>query len=535
MNRKFRQLPLERQLYLSFVSVLSALLLLTMGITLYFDISRQRRELDHTISSTAAYIASLDSIAEMLESGYPDPAVQRQLDILMENMPDLNIIAVYNADCQRFYHTNRHESGETELGSDSDAILSGSDPYITTGYGTYGTQRRAFHAVRAEDGTVIGFVMTSIFKSGILERNQGLAAYFLIILSAAFLIGLLLSQWIVEILKDSLMGHHPAELLDLYRQQANVLNAIEDGIVATDLSGKVVFSNLAACRLFQKGEEELLHRELSSVFPESRCVQTARTGQAVHNRSRIIQSRQVLASELPIQSVAGCAGVLSVFHDKTEMMALSDELSGTRNMLDTLRAFNHEFMNKLHVILGYLQTGEIERAKSFIINSSLVSSKAIRETADCIRVSGVCALVIGKMMHAAELGIRLCVASDSYFRGDGLLLPERDYVTIIGNLLENAIEELSQGEPETREIRLGIYCRSDCSVIVCEDTGGGIPEKLRPRIFQKGISSKGDSRGMGLFLIHQIVEHHHGTIELETEPGAGTCFTLTFTREEPST
>ena len=40
---------------------------------------------------------------------------------------------------------------------------------------------------------------------------------------------------------------------------------------------------------------------------------------------------------------------------------------------------------------------------------------------------------------------------------------------------------------------------------------------------------------MGLFLIHQIVEHHHGTIELETEPGAGTCFTLTFTREEPST
>ena len=47
-------------------------------------------------------------------------------------------------------------------------------------------------------------------------------------------------------------------------------------------------------------------------------------------------------------------------------------------MLDTLRAFNHEFLNKLHVILGYLQTGQTEEAIKFIINSNLVSSQSIR-------------------------------------------------------------------------------------------------------------------------------------------------------------
>ena len=200
---------------------------------------------------------------------------------------------------------------------------------------------------------------------------------------------------------------------------------------------------------------------------------------------------------------------------------------------DTLRFFNHEFMNKLHVILGYLQTGETEKAASFIINSSLVSSQAIRETADCIRVSRICALVIGKMMHAAELGIRLAVAPDSYCRQEDLLLPEEDYVTIVGNLLENAVEELSRGEHDLKEIRLALYCRPDCNVIVCEDTGGGVAPEIQPHIFEKGVSSKGEGRGLGLCLIHQLVERHHGTIDVMTEAGAGTCFTLTFTDSVP--
>lgn len=83
---------------------------------------------------------------------------------------------------------------------------------------------------------------------------------------------------------------------------------------------------------------------------------------------------------MPILGEKGSQGVLNVFHDKTEMRKLSDELSGARYMLDTLRFFNHEFMNKLHIILGYLQTGESQKAVQFIMNTSLVTSQSIRET-----------------------------------------------------------------------------------------------------------------------------------------------------------
>ena len=200
-------------------------------------------------------------------------------------------------------------------------------------------------------------------------------------------------------------------------------------------------------------------------------------------------------------------------------------------MLDTLRAFNHEFLNKLHVILGYLQTGQTEEAIKFIINSNLVSSQSIRQTADCIRVSKICALVIGKMMHAAELGILLTVSPDSRCLEKDLLLPMEDYITIIGNLLENAIEELSNGEHEIKEITLGLYCDPDCNIITCEDTGDGVPEDIRARIFERGFSSKGPGRGLGLAMVRDITLRHGGTIDLDTEPHTGTCFTLTFTKE----
>ncbi len=189
-------------------------------------------------------------------------------------------------------------------------------------------------------------------------------------------------------------------------------------------------------------------------------------------------------------------------------------------------------MNKLHIILGYLQTGESQKAVQFIMNTSLVTSQSIRETADCIRVSHLCALIIGKMMHAAELGILLTVTHDSFCREEDLLLSPEDYATILGNLLENAIDELSRSHSEVREIKLSMYCRPDCNLVVCEDTGGGIAPDILPHIWDKGFSSKGEGRGFGLYLISRLVDEHGGCIELETEPGVGTCFTLTFTREE---
>ena len=299
----------------------------------------------------------------------------------------------------------------------------------------------------------------------------------------------------------------------------------------------IAYANQAARQLFQLPQPAPATegRHFKDLFPASQADRVLTSGVPSYHRACTNGNHRLLVSEVPVNSQTGSHAVLTIINDQTDMETVMDELTGAKAMLDTLRAFNHEFLNKLHVILGYLQTGQTEEAIRFIINSNLVSSQSIRQTADCIRVSKICALVIGKMMHAAELGILLTVSPDSRCLEKDLLLPMEDYITIIGNLLENAIEELSNGEHEIKEITLGLYCDPDCNIITCEDTGGGIRPDLIDRIYERGVSSKGENRGTGLFLIKQLVEESHGDISIETEEGEGTCFTITFTgKEKPS-
>lgn len=531
---------LEKELYRSFTLLSALVIVFSLAITLYFDITRQRRDMDAIISGTASYIASMPEVISMLENGYPSNLAREDIDSLSANIPDISVVVIYNNNGLRFYHTDRLKTGETFVDGDETMILQGSDPYITTGYGTKGAQRRAFHAVKGKDGKIIGFVMASVFTAHISARHRNILLLHIAIFFLMMLVSIPLTHAFIRFLRKSLMGFNPHELLNMYIRQDEVMNAIEEGLIATDIEGKILFSNIVARNLFHDGPGEgppLMGKYFRELYPATNFDSVVSTGKSVHRQSCIIGGRSILMNEIPIQGKGKkpIQGMLVIMVDRTDMLAMSDELSGTRSMLDTLRAFNHEFLNKLHVILGYLQIGEIEQAIQFIINSSLVSSQSIRETADCIRVSRICALIIGKMMHAAELGIRLSLTHDSCCIERELILPQDAFITIIGNLLENAIEELSscqKQENEPKEITLGIYCRPDCNIITCEDTGGGISRELLEHIFEKGVSSKGETRGTGLYLLRRIAEDYNGDISIDTEKGEGTCFTLTFTRKE---
>ena len=509
-----------------------------------YGISTQ--DMDKLISGTASYIAAIPDVAAMLENGYPDSTVTRDLDSLSSNIPDINVIVISDKNGLRFYHTNRLKTGDSYVAGDEDAILAGSDPYITTGYGTHGMQRRAFHAVKNSGGEIVGFVMVSLFTATLSAQHRSLLFFYIIIFLIMMIVSISLTHTMFSLLRDSLLGYDPEELVNIYTRQDEVMNMIDEGLAATDLDGRILFANQKVSTILGRpaNDPPLTHLTIQELFPQTAFDQVIKTGESVTHESISFAGRQLIVKEVPIHGRGKQArrGVLIVLFDRTDLLRLSDELSGAHNMLDTLRAFNHEFLNKLHIILGYLQTGEIQQAMNFITNSSLVSSQSVRETANCIRVPKICALVIGKMMHAAELGIRLQVSADSTCRDHDLLIPVEGFVTILGNLMENAIEELSHdhtASPDVinasespREIHIGIYCRPDVNIITCEDTGHGIQPQLLDHIFEKGVSSKGENRGTGLFLVHELMEEYGGTIDIDTEPGEGTCFTLTFTRKE---
>ncbi|WP_314641399.1 sensor histidine kinase [Stomatobaculum longum] len=530
MREKGSRRDMEHRLYLTMTVLVTVILLCSLGFTLAMDIARERKALDRKITDAATYVAELRGVHDMLEAGYPDPGVTEQLEAITEFVSGIDSILIADRNGLRFYQTSRHMAGDMYVDGDETRILTGSAPYITTVQGTDGPLHCAFHAIRNAEGVTEGFVMVSVAVSKITGQSQQIMLVYVAMFLAMLLLSILLTGAFFRFQRTMLLGHEPVELLSLYVKQDEVINSLAEGIVSVGQNGKILFANKPAELLLAGQSGALVGKSLKEVFPDTHFEQILEDGTAVMNQVYVNGDQTLLINEVPVTEHGEQPdGVLLILQDRTEALRLSDELSGARNMMDTLRAFNHEFLNKLHIILGYLQTGEIDKAKEFIINSNLVSSQSVRDTANALRVSEVCALVIGKMMHAAESGIRLSLEPGSSLMERDLLMEPGEYVTVIGNLLENAIEELKESGEKNGEIHLGVFAKPGVNVISCEDSGRGIDPAMLDRIFIRGVSTKGKNHGTGLYLVKQVADKYGGEVSVETEPGEGSCFTITLT------
>ena len=205
---------------------------------------------------------------------------------------------------------------------------------------------------------------------------------------------------------------------------------------------------------------------------------------------------------------------------------MTEQLEDANNLVETLRAFNHEFMNKLHVILGYLETDHIAEAKEYLLQSSMGSSRSISQISRLITHQGAAAIIIGKAIRAAELDIALNLVPESYCIQLTAGIPSNVYVTILGNLLQNAIEELNSCDHILKEIQLTVFIDQDSTYISVLDTGRGMSRELVDRITEYGISTKGPGHGTGLYLVQNLVNEFHGTLKIESDPGEGTEATV---------
>ena len=219
--------------------------------------------------------------------------------------------------------------------------------------------------------------------------------------------------------------------------------------------------------------------------------------------------------------------------DKSEAFRRAEQLSGSRNIISALRANNHEFMNKLQVISGLLQMGRAEEALNYIGSVSATQTQSIGPVIQLIHNSNVAALILGKLNNTRELDIHMTLLTNSILPEHSQYLSTAELVTIVGNLLENAIEAVNAvPDKRTRRIVLQITEDETGLLLVVSDTGIGIPPEGLQHIFDSGYSTKAtEGRGYGMNLIRNIADRHQASLEVDSEPDAGTTFTLIFNKK----
>ncbi len=515
------------RLYQSNLLIVIAVILITGLVSLYYAVSVRQKDMDISIMNMAAMVSGMEEVKASLKAEQFDPDVQDKLDHMVDSFEQVDALIVCDAKGIRLYHNNRDLIGLHFQGGDEEDILAGSDPYISTAKGTLGMQRRAFHAIKDDDGTLLGFVTASVLTNSLDRIRLQVIGTFCLLLLAFIVIGAVMAQVSVRRIQKILMGYQPEEFLDLYVERAEVLDSLEEGIFAINKDKNIILMNRQAKNMLDLPPDAMTEgKPLLEVFPETKLVHTLESGKAEYNNNFDIYGKHIISSRIPIRKEEEIIGAVSIFRNKTEVTKLAEELTGAKYMVNTLRAFNHEFMNKLHVILGLLETNQVEDAKQYIMKTNLVSGEAISDISHRVPIANLAALLIGKLIQASELGITLNLKPDSFFHQKEHHLPVDCYITIVGNLLENAMYELNRKEFEVKQIDLGIYSEEGHTIIVCEDTGGGIPEEVLFSIYDRNTTTKGEGHGTGMALIREIVDMYEGTIHIDTDEGEGTCFEI---------
>jgi signal transduction histidine kinase len=146
-----------------------------------------------------------------------------------------------------------------------------------------------------------------------------------------------------------------------------------------------------------------------------------------------------------------------------------------------------------------------------------------------VDLSGILAELQSDLAERAEgYHIELDFKTDPGFpdvEGDG-----RSLYRALLNLVKNAFEAFQSKENARIRIRAKIK-DSDHYELTVEDNASGMTDEIRAKLFEAFFSTKGKhGTGLGLMVVARTVKMHHGTVNVESQPGVGTRFTLTLPR-----
>ena len=385
----------------------------------------------------------------------------------------------------------------------------------------------AMAPIYSDDGTILGFVAVQRLYPSYLDGLAAATPNLLTYLGLASAIGIGGSLLVARRVKRQTLGLEPLEIAGLVEHRDAMLHGIREGVVGLDPRGRVTLVNDEAIRLLRI-PGDTLGRTLEELGVGEELRDALLTGDVEQDRAVASAGRVLVVNRRPISSRGRTIGSVTTLRDRTELLELRRELVLTRHVTDTLRAQAHEFDNRLHTIAGLIEIGEGDEAVRFVHRISSSRSEFSAAVTGAVRDPSIAALLIAKASQAAELGVDLRIAPDASLPvlDDAL---SADVVTVVGNLVDNALEAASTASERWVEVSLGLV---DGEVdVVVRDSGPGVPAGMEREIFRRGVSTKegphAGERGIGLSLVHLVCTRRGGDVTATSVGGS------TFTARLP--
>ncbi|MBY0011561.1 DcuS/MalK family sensor histidine kinase [Paenibacillus typhae] len=507
------------------VSAVVILVLLVLYIIFRNQIIPQTRHaLEDKAITIARTIALMPMISEGLKTGNNKEIQAYTSKITRRN--DIMFVVVIDMNSIRYSHPDPSFVGYPFAGGGQDLALAGQES-ISEGAGPLGTSLRGFVPVYDGRGHQLGAVIAGLSLDRV-ERLVRLNEWTIIaiLLSGAFL-GAGGAFVLADRIKKMIFGMEPVDISKLLQERSAMLESIREGIIAVDQEARTTIINAEAQRLLKESgiTGSLINRMIGDYWPELQLERVLASGEGNQDQELELGGISLLISSLPVRVNGEIVGAIITFRDKTELAVLAERLSGISVYADALRAGAHEFMNKLHVIMGMTHMGLYDDLQQYILGTVGSYQKEIGLITRQIKDPVMAGFILGKLSRARETGIELLLTEDSYLPESSDPQVIHELITITGNLLDNALDSLEVlCEQGKKRIELAFHYKDNQLICEVSDNGPGIPVALQEQIFVQGFSTKGEHRGIGLYLVSKSVDKLQGHLHVTAADNVGTRF-----------
>lgn len=440
---------------------------------------------------------------------------------------DVDYVTIMDTDRTRYTHANPERIGGAFLGTIEPALAG--ETFTEVYEGTLGPSVRAVTPVYDGD-EVVGLVSAGVTLQNVTEtilvRLQIVGLFTVVVVG----LGALAAFGLFRRLDRVTDGRDADELARLFAAHEAVLHSLEEGLLLIERRpgepDRVVLANDQTGRLLG------VDRPAPFAVDEPWLPEPVRDLLRGEDRTEVtrIGSRDLVVARDETE-LAGRAARILTLRDRTELRRVTGELSSVRTISEALRAQAHEFDNRLHTIATLIELGRADEALRFAASERDLGQRLADRVLHAVDEPVIAALMLGKAAQAHERAVEMHFETHLAPGTQGL--QPADVVTILGNLIDNATDAAAARAARTGDtdawVEVYLGTTDDGSLVFqVSDSGDGVPEEDRERIFRRGYSTKdaeAHAHGYGLNLVRQVVAGLGGTIEVTTAPGGGAVFT----------
>ncbi|MFW7367473.1 ATP-binding protein [Vagococcus fluvialis] len=521
-----------RTIIIFIVMISTFISLIASGILIRnYVVNQKIHQVEEKIKLITDMVARQPEIIQALETPANNETDIQQLasDIMKDTQVDF--VVVLDKNLIRLSHPDQTALGKPFSNIPDAKLALDGKSHFSTKEGILGEGTRYFTPVKDNQGNVIGVICVGLRSITIDAELEEAHTKLLIGLFLGLSVGVLGATYGAYRIKKIIFNLEPYEIANLVYDKELVEQEITESILAINLNKQIILMNKEAQKLLKKIDSsynlklnDFLPEKLYEALFESVFI----SKQKIKDQRLSIDQLNIVVNTSPIFAKNKFRGAVVTFRDQSDLTLLIQQLSGTEQYIDSLRAQTHEFMNKMQVIMGMIELKQYDDVSRYINKLHNNFQAEVGYITDKVKSAAIAGYLLGKAGEAQEQKITFILDPNSY-------LPEltesadiHELLQILGNVLTNAFDAVKLEFVKEVTLSLNFDSEEEIIIITITDNGCGIDLSYANLIFNNKFSTKSTNRGYGLYMVHKTITSRAGLIEFSSTKDLGTEFYIEF-------